>query len=315
MKFGCFSLLLASALFLFLTGSTAFGAKPKGPIWIDPAKAAAEDPDFKVQGEYEKDKIGIQVAALGEGRFYVSQFAGGLPGAGWDKSAPLAGVKTKSEAKTLLSNARRVHRKSPTLGKSPPAGADILVGQAVDPKLIRGKGQDGLLSPPAQTSKDYGDFTMHLEFRLPYKPRSPLSSQDRGNSGVYLQNRYEVQVLDSFGLVYDRSQVKLPVRSDPKQWCGCFYRFKAADLPMCFPPLAWQTYDIDFTAPDFDADGRKIADATITVIHNGVKIHDAVKLPKGTGAGGTRKEVPRGPIIFQGHGNPVAFRNVWIVEK
>ena len=62
---------------------------------------------------------------------------------------------------------------------------------------------------------------------------------------------------------------------------------------------------------------RKVAtaNATITVLHNGVKIHDAVQLPKGTGIGGTRPEVPKGPIIFQGHGNPVAFRNVWILEK
>ena len=316
MKIGCFSLFFAGALSLLLIGNATFGAKPKGPIWTDPTTAGAEDPDFKLQGEYLKNStLGIQVAALGGGQFYVSQFAGGLPGAGWDKSAPLASVKDASEVNTLVRDATRTNRTSPTLGQSPPAGADILVGGAIDPKLVRGKGEGGLLSPPAQTIKEYGDFTMHLEFRLPYKPKSPLSSQDRGNSGVYLQNRYEVQVLDTFGLVYDRNHVKVPVRSDPKQWCGCFYRFKAADLPMCFPPLVWQTYDIDFTAPRFDAAGRKTAEATITVVHNGVTIHDAVKLPKGTGIGGTRKEVPRGPIIFQGHGNPVVFRNVWILEK
>jgi hypothetical protein len=84
---------------------------------------------------------------------------------------------------------------------------------------------------------------------------------------------------------------------------------------MCFPPLSWQTYDIEFTAPKFDAAGAKTADAVVTVRHNGVLIHDAVKLPKGTGAGGGRQEVAKGPIIFQGHGNPVAFRNVWILEK
>ena len=315
MKFGCLPLFLASALFLLLVGNETFGAKPKGPIWTDPARAAAEDPDFKVQGEYLKGKKGIQVAALGEGRFYVSRFAGGLPGAGWDESPPLVSVIEKPKVEALLLGAETVRRKSPTLGKSPPAGADILVGDTIDSDLVKGKGKDGLLIPPAQSRKEYGDFSMHLEFRLPYKPRSPFSSQDRGNSGVYLQNRYEVQVLDTFGLVYDRKHVKVPVRSDPKQWCGCFYRFKTADVPMCLPPLTWQTYDIDFAAPRFDNDGRKTREATITVVHNGVTIHDAVQLPKGTGAGGTRKEVPKGPIIFQGHGNPVFFRNVWIVEK
>ncbi|MED5259678.1 MAG: DUF1080 domain-containing protein, partial [Verrucomicrobiota bacterium] len=103
-------------------------------------------------------------------------------------------------------------------------------------------------------------------------------------------------------------------KSDPKQWCGCFYKFKTADTPMCFPPLSWQTYDIDFQAPKFE-NGKKVADATITVKHNGVIIHDKVRLPKGTGAGGGRKEVPKGPIIFQGHGNPVFYRNIWIIPR
>ena len=76
-----------------------------------------------------------------------------------------------------------------------------------------------------------------------------------------------------------------------------------------------ETYDIDFTAPKFDASGNKTANARITVVHNGVKIHDNVELPKGTGAGGSRPEVAKGPILFQGHGNPTAYRNVWLVEK
>ena len=83
---------------------------------------------------------------------------------------------------------------------------------------------------------------------------------------------------------------------------------------MCFPPLSWQTYDIDFQAPKFE-NGEKVADATITVKHNGVIIHDKVSLPTGTGAGGVRKEVPTGPIIFQGHGNPVFYRNIWIIPR
>ncbi|MBP35848.1 MAG: hypothetical protein CMP31_09525 [Roseibacillus sp.] len=314
MKFGCMFFILVASTAILLS-SMALGAKPGGPIWTDPARAAREDPDFSIQGEYAGKGIGVQIAALGDGNFYVSRFKGGLPGAGWDKSAPTVELAEKAGAEVAIGSCQKIHRQSPTLGKSPPKGADVLVGETIDPKLLKGKGGKGVLSPPAQSVKDYGDFTMHLEFRLPYKPKSPLSSQDRGNSGVYLQNRYEVQVLDSFGLVYDRAHVKVKIRSDPRQWCGCFYRFKTADLPMCLPPLAWQTYDIDFTAPRFDGEGKKTADATITVLHNGVKIHNAVNLPKGTGIGGTRPEVPRGPIIFQGHGNPVGFRNVWILER
>lgn len=316
MRFGCMpivTLVVIAAALLF--GQLTFGAKPKGQIWTDPSKAKAEDPAFLIQGEYTAQEIGVQIAALGDGKFYLSSFKGGLPGAGWDKSAPEVSHVDEAGAKSAVANLKRVERKSPTLGKKAPKGADVLVGEKVDSKLVKGKVQDNFLWAGSQTLKEYGSFTMHLEFRLPYKPKSPLSSQDRGNSGVYLQNRYEVQVLDTFGLVYDRAHVKVPVRSDPKQWCGCFYRFKTADIPMCLPPLTWQTYDIDFQAPGFDAEGKKTSDATITVVHNGVKIHDAVELPKGTGIGGTRKEVPKGPIIFQGHGNPIAFRNVWIKEK
>ena len=84
---------------------------------------------------------------------------------------------------------------------------------------------------------------------------------------------------------------------------------------MCLPPLSWQTYDIEFTAPKFDDSGKKTANAKLTVIHNGEKIHDNVELEKGTGGGGKKPEIAKGPIHFQGHGNPVAFRNVWIIAK
>ena len=287
--------------------------KQSRPIWTDADKAAAEDPDYLLQGEYVSEGVGVQAAALGKGTFYVSRFKGGLPGQGWDKSNPHVELINTESLKKSINGMKRTERVSPTLGAKSPEGATILF-DGKKTKHINGQIKDGLLMAGAQTTGNYGDFTLHLEFRLPYKPDSPLSSQDRGNSGIYLQNRYETQILDSFGLVYERDLVKVPLKSDPKQWCGCFYKFKAADIPMCFPPLRWQTYDIDFIAPKFD-DGKKISDATITVKHNGVIIHDKVKLPKGTGAGGGRKEVPVGPIIFQGHGNPVTFKNVWILPR
>ncbi|HAT18525.1 MAG TPA: hypothetical protein DCS85_00060, partial [Verrucomicrobiales bacterium] len=175
MKFGCMFLILVASTAILLS-SMALGAKPGGPIWTDPAKAAREDPDFSIQGEYAGKGIGVQIAALGGGNFYVSKFKGGLPGAGWDKSAPVVELTGKEGAEVAIEGCQKIHRQSPTLGKNPPEGADVLVGETIDPKLLKGKGEKGVLSPPAQSVKEYGDFTMHLEFRLPYKPKSPLSS-------------------------------------------------------------------------------------------------------------------------------------------
>jgi len=310
-----FAQIAVTAVLTTLVATSLQAAEKKShPTWTDPAKAAAEDPDFTIQGEYVSDKSGIQVVALSKGKFYLSKFAGGLPGAGWNRSKPKVATLDRANAKKQLSDLKKITRKSPTLGAKLPKGAIILFnGQAND--QIKGEIKDGLLWAGSETTAEFGNFHLHVEFRLPYKPSAPPSSQDRGNSGIYLQNRYETQVLDTFGLVYNKDWVDLPLKSDPSRWCGCFYTFKTPDTPMCLPPLSWQTYDIDFTAPKFDPSGRKVANARITVIHNGVKIHDNVELPKGTGAGSKRPEVPKGPIVFQGHGNPIAYRNVWVVEK
>ena len=190
MRFGCFSslVLLASLGLLFLV-SVARGAKPESALWTDPAKAAAEDADFAVQGEYVGKGVGLQVVALGDGKFYLSKFKGGLPGAGWDKSAPQAETVDRAGVTAASSGLQREKRSSPNLGKKAPAGADILVGEKVDESLVKGQVKDGMLWAGSETLKEYGDFTMHLEFRLPYKPHALVTSQDRGNSGIYLQNR------------------------------------------------------------------------------------------------------------------------------
>ena len=127
------------------------------------------------------------------------------------------------------------------------------------------------------------------------------TGQARGNSGVYLQDRYELQVLDSFGLAGENNE------------CGGLYTQHKPLVNMCLPPLAWQTYDIEFTPAEFGADGKKTKNGKTTILHNGVKIHDGVEFPK-EGPGGQKESAEPGPFQFQNHGDPVVYRNVWAVE-
>lgn len=144
-----------------------------------------------------------------------------------------------------------------------------------------------------------GHFKLHVEFRVPYMPKA--TGQGRGNSGVYVQGRYEVQVLDSYGLESKDND------------CGGIYGIAAPKSNACKAPTVWQSYDIDFHAPKC-VDGKKTEMATITVFHNGVKIHDDVKITKdNTTAGLGGDPCTPGPIMLQDHGNPVQFRNIWLV--
>lgn len=150
------------------------------------------------------------------------------------------------------------------------------------------------------TKDRFRDFKLHIEFRTPFMPAA--RGQGRGNSGVYLQGRYEIQVLDSYGLEGRDNE------------CGGIYQVGAPMVNMALPPLQWQTYDITFRAPRFDASGNKTENAVVTVIHNGVTIHDRRKLPGPTGGAMDGNESEPGGIYLQDHGNPVQFRNIWLVE-
>jgi len=201
-------------------------------------------------------------------------------------------------------------RKSPTLGAKPPPGAVVLLPFApgkkpsLDAWENRGwkanadgsmnKGRGNIVSKHA-----FGSAKIHVEFMTPYEPAK--RGQGRGNSGVYVHGRYEVQVLDSFGLV--------PGGGD----CGAIYGVAPPKTNACLPPLRWQTYDITFTAPKMDTDGKVTQPGRMTVLHNGVKIHENVAVGGTTRAGMRNLKGPTGPLMLQDHGNLVKYRNIWLV--
>ncbi|MEU1540592.1 family 16 glycoside hydrolase [Actinacidiphila glaucinigra] len=150
-----------------------------------------------------------------------------------------------------------------------------------------------------RTKQAFGDFRLHAEFRVPKLP-DDVTGQDRGNSGIYLQDRYELQILDSFGVAQLASNEAASI-----------YNKKAADLNAATAPETWQTYDIVFRAARFDAEGSKTDDARITVVWNGRKVHDDVAVDGPTGGGDT-ESAAAGAIRLQDHGNKVRFRNLWI---
>jgi len=152
-----------------------------------------------------------------------------------------------------------------------------------------------------QTRESFGDLQLHLEWAAPEEPVS--SSQGRGNSGVYLMGRYEIQILDSFeNRTYADGQA------------AALYGQTPPLVNACRPPGEWQTYDIVFTAPRF-TDGKLARPATATVLHNGVLVHNArefIGITTHRSVATYSEHPPTGPIELQDHGNPIRFRNVWV---
>ncbi len=194
----------------------------------------------------------------------------------------------------------------------PPAGATVLFdGKSTDGfETVDGKSPIGWKIMPGgalrvtkggiKSKALIGEpVRLHVEFRVPYMPK--FQGQGRGNSGVYLQGRYEVQVLDSYGLDSQDND------------CGGIYKVAKPLVNACKAPTIWQAYDIDFWPPVFEG-GKKIEPAKITVRHNGQIIHENVLIPLDNTVSGLGGDPSKpGPLHLQDHGDPVEFRNVWFV--
>lgn len=285
---------------------------------------AEAGPDFPFQGEFVGESVAsggartplaAQVSAWGSGSFRAVLYTGGLPGVpGHLASSRVQIMGTRSGEKVTLSgssyalsitrtaitgtgpnqaavNLPRIGRTSPTIGLKAPVGATVLFDGSRNLSAWRtgAKVDDrGLLGVPATTVASYGNYSLHLEFQLPFEPAN--RGQARGNSGIIMNTGgfSEIQVLDSFG--------------DVPYMDGCAALFSTASplFHAGLPPLAWQTYDINFTAPATTGDAR------VTVRHNGVVVQDQTILKN-------RRSTTT--LELQDHQHPVFYRNIWIVSR
>jgi len=312
-----------------------------------PAKAPAVAADA-IMGEYEgklvldgKEHTGLaQVIAEGDGKYRAVLMTGLWQPAKKDKqvrieltgqasgtkvalkgtagtqawTGALVGGKTLSAAsedgKGAFAGTFRV-RTSPTLEAKPPKGAIVLLPYkpGTPPPLTEWTNKTwkpldtGAMEVGKRntfSTRKFGSIKLHIEFRCPFEPKK--RGQGRGNSGTYLQQRYEVQVLDSFGLKSGMGD------------CGAIYGVAITGTNASLPPLAWQTYDIEFHAAKLDADGKVVRKPTMTVRHNGILTHEKQELPGHTRAAAARGFTQADALMLQDHGNKVQYRNVWVVE-
>ena len=318
--------------------------------WLGLALAGAP-PEAEVQGLYEgtcKDAKGestieARVVAQGKGAYkvYIRQtlpdknvakvtldgtaegdavaFQGKAGEVEW-KAAYAAGAITGTCGEGCTLTLKRVVKESPAMGKTPPEGAIVLLdGKSFD-EMIKRKNKDGTEAPWDPSADDAsiqvpkggmrskqafeGSFDYHVEFMCPLRPDA--RGQGRGNSGVFLPNGDEIQVLDSFGM-----------ETYLGGGCGGIYKYKDPDTMEVLrladgkefkftlasaPPLQWQTYDIEYRVTE--KGGKIVGKPKVTVYHNGIKIHNNFELHGGR---------TKGSFSFQDHGNPVRYRNIWVL--
>lgn len=289
------------------------------------------DEQYAYIGEYvgstPTGNVGVRISTqTGDNPMFARIYPGGLPGLGWGTAKPeLVSGSLDGDALTMRGEGksqrqvrssgqrmllvepngqeielRKIARRSVTQGKPAPRGAKVLFdGSGTSAWKDAKVTEDGLLKAGCETVEPLVGGHLHLEFRTPYMPKS--TGQKRGNSGVYLQRRYEVQILESFALEGIENE------------CGAIYRQRRPDLNMALPPLVWQTYDI-FLVPAQFSGGEKVKGAELTVIHNGVPVHYHTLIKDKTGAGRPEGPDPL-PLLLQDHGDPVVYRNVWLVPS
>lgn len=307
-----------------------------GPEDSFPAKADPFVGDYKGRwmGDVEVDPdIAAQVIALGGGRYRIRLVpkldmrcppieileAEALRGRISFNGARIRGeirdgriIGTDGDHKTQF-EMKKVVRLSPTLGAAAPEGAIVLFDGS---NMDAWEGTEGwemldggvmMVTPtggPLATKQHFTDLKLHVEFRNSFMPDA--RGQQRSNSGVFVQDVYEVQVLDSYGLEGYYNE------------CGALYKLAAPRVNACAPPLQWQTYDIEYRATRVDANGELSENARITVRHNGVLIHNDQELWWITAWTEKERLAPPplgpGPIKLQGHSNYVQYRNIWLVD-
>jgi len=321
LKRGLFGFALAFALFVrpAPAADATFVPAPQDPLIGDWRSAdgalvgqlsldAHQDYQLQLAREFDRDASAVIATLRGRPR----DGAVSLRGGGW-RARVGDDRRLNVEGEAGKFSLERVTRPNPTLGQRPPAGAVVLFdGSSFDGwhkkegknwlnpdgaphwKLADGAmevvpGADSIIS-----SREFGDCTLHLEFRLLGAPT---------NSGVYLQARYEVDLNASYGRVEGNACGNLGNTIAPKPTVNASRA-----------PLEWQTLDVEFRAPRFNAAGEKTESARITVRLNGVTLYADHALSPPKGAAGRLGEAARGPLLLQEHGAPLQFRNIWVVE-
>ncbi len=300
-------------------------------IAIEPEQAG---PEFRIQGEYAGSvgavPIGIQVRAPGPGQFKALVMKGGFPGDGWDGSAglevngtltggngvfsgggysftiPGPGTALSGSGPTGAVNLTKVMRGSRSMGLPAPQGAEVIFNGTGIENFRLGAQFDAnrkLLYTGATTKSNFKSVRLHIEFRNCWKISG--LGQLRSNSGVLFKDRWEIQILDSYGFA-------TPSSDD----CGGMYGQFPPSVNMCLPPLSWQTLDIDFKDVEVNPDFSIKNQAMVTVFHNGVLIHNK-KAYTGITIAGANLIVAADGIRLQDYGsrtqNPVFYRNIWAV--